>query len=284
MKNSFNQEIPKIKNIVRTEEKVTKYIKKTITQVLKKLEINNSKSIVDEILTLAQNNNSKEEIEKNTHNYLKEKGVTEEKIAEKLSNRAEIIYNQIKSHLKGKTLLDLGCGDGKVGELISKKDKYQVTLADIYEHNYIKKTKLPFVLHQENILLNEEFDTTLLITVLHHSINPLETLKEAKRLTKKRGRIIVLESVYGIKDESDFGQLNSEEQRLTSIFFDHFYNRIIHYEKDPKKKILIPFNHQTPHNWKKIFKKEGLNQINLIVLGIDQPLVPEFHTLHILEK
>ncbi|MDO8626917.1 MAG: hypothetical protein Q7K42_00495, partial [Candidatus Diapherotrites archaeon] len=103
----------------------------------------------------------------------------------------------------------------------------------------------------------------------------------AKRVTKKDGRIIVVESVYGLKDYDpglEFGQ-----QLLLNVFFDHFYNRIIHYSEYAENKINVPFNFQTPQNWKKFFAKNGLRQEEVIMLGFDQPTVPEYHTLHILK-
>ena len=175
--------------------------------------------------------------------------------------------------------MDLGCGDGKVGELLSKQN-LEVTLADIYEHEHVNSTGLRFL---EKVPLGEKYDLTLLLTVLHHSEDPLITLKEAKKLTKKSGRIIVIESVYGV-EIGDFGKLSSEQQRLTNVFFDHFYNRVIHYSDDPNKKVSVPFNFQTPTEWKKTFEDVGLVQIGFEELGIDQPIVPEYHTLHVLEK
>jgi len=78
--------------------------------------------------------------------------------------------------------------------------------------------------------------------------------------------------------------LPAEQQRKVNIFFDHFYNRVLHYSKDAKTKVNIPFNFNAPNNWEKIFAKCGLKQETIIHLGLDQPTVPEYHTLHILRK
>ncbi|UCE65493.1 MAG: hypothetical protein JSU85_11560, partial [Candidatus Zixiibacteriota bacterium] len=64
-------------------------------------------------------------------------------------------------------------------------------------------------------LQNGLFDNTLLLTVMHHSSYPLHTLIEAKNKTKNGGIIIVIESVYGIDENSDFGRLGHENQRLS---------------------------------------------------------------------
>ena len=105
-------------------------------------------------------------------------------------------------------------------------------------------------------------------------------LREARRVTNSEGRIIVLESVYGVKS---YGNLNNEHQRLVNIFFDHFYNRIIHYSNFKENKVNVPFNFRTPEYWNSIFKKEKLTVKKTIHLRFDQPVVPEYHTLHILK-
>lgn len=94
----------------------------------------------------------------------------------------------------------------------------------------------------------------------------------------------MIESVYGINDETDFGKLTSEQQFAVNVFFDHFYNRIIHYNDDVTKKVNVPFNFNTPNNWQRVFESKGLEQVAVQYLGIDQCLVPEYHTLHVLNK
>jgi len=230
--------------------------------------------------------------EKETHRLLEEEGVTEI-IPQKLTSRAEIIFNQIKDFLEGERVLDIGCGDGKVGELISKMLGLSVDLTDIYEHGHIRDTRLEFKLMPKDRLPYEKdsCDTSLLITVLHHSEFAAKTFREAVRVTKPEGKIIVIESVFAPKPEGSsdaieragpFLKLSPEQHRKANMFFDHFYNRCIHYSEDPKKKVTVPFNFKTPEGWKVFFEKEGTAQEKIIHLAIDQPTVPEYHTLHVL--
>jgi 2-polyprenyl-3-methyl-5-hydroxy-6-metoxy-1,4-benzoquinol methylase len=286
MINAFNEKILEINKILQNESTTVKtYIQKILTLVLKDLNIKNPKKLVEKILNYATNYETKEKYENQLHKLLKSKGITEKKIAKTLNNRADLIFQQIQSYLTGEKILDFGCGDGKVGEKLSKEG-YEVLLVDIYKHPHI--SNIPLIFKQfkqgEKIPTNKMFDVILLLTVLHHSEDPLNTIREAKRLLRKGGRILIIESVYGIKEDSEFGKLTSKEQILTNIFFDHFYNRVIHYHKNPKKKVSVPFNFRTPSQWKNIFEKEGLKQIKVKNLGIDQPTVPEYHTLHILQK
>ena len=157
-------------------------------------------------------------------------------------------------------------------------------LVDVYEHGNIANVDLPFGLIKQNKqipFLHDMFDTTLLLTVLHHSDEPLQVLEEARRVTKQGGRVIVLESVYGV---DAYGDLTIEEQRLVNIFFDHFYNRIIHYNEFEENKVNVPFNFRTPEQWNELFEQNGFKVVSTTHLGFDQQCVPEYHTLHVLEK
>ncbi len=291
MKNAFQHNIPEIKEVLENT-RIKEYIEQTLISVLNTLEIAEPQNIVNSVIQMAASYSTKEDYEAKVNKLLQSKGVTKERIAKKLSRRADIIYEQIKEHIKSGKVLDLGCGDGKVGEIISQADS-EVMLTDIYKHEHIDDTGLSFVEFKQGEktpLTGNQYDTVLLLTVMHHSDDPLATLKEAKRLSKKGGIVIAIESVYGVNqgqsDENNaelFVQLSSEEQRLANIYFDHFYNRVVHYNSDPRKKVNVPFNFNTPEGWNQEAANLGLKEIITRHLGIDQPTVPEYHTLHVYE-
>ncbi len=280
--NIFNQEIPEFRELL-SNNNVRDYVCNTLEQVLRQLKIKDSSTAVPEILSLAQMEASC--YERNGRQLLEGIGVID-RIPPVLSERAILVYQQIKSFIYGKSVLDLGCGDGNVGKIFATKKNLEVALADVYEHTNVIQTGLPFyrIAVDGTIPTGKQYDNTLVLTVLHHADDPIKTLQEAKRVTKEDGRIIVIESVYGIADNSSFGKLSEEEQRLANIFFDHFYNRVVHYNDDPPKKVNVPYNFNTPKDWKQIFEAQGLEQIAYQALGIDQPIVPEYHTLHVLQK
>ncbi len=279
--NAFGAKIPEIKEVFQNTD-VEKYIIQRLTEVLEYLEVTDAKQVVDVVVKSAKHYDKVANYEKNIHQLFDQKRITQ-RIPIKLANRAQIMFSQIKPHILGHQVLDLGCGDGKIGELISKQGRH-VVLADVYENGNISNIELPFVFTKQNGKLPFEdnfFDTTLVLTVLHHSNDPVEVITEARRVTKNNGRIIVIESVYGITEYSK--NLNEEAQRLANLFFDHFYNRVIHYSEFEENKVNVPFNFQTPKAWKAFFEKYGLRQIKIENLGFDQPTVPEYHTLHVLE-
>ncbi|MBI5392227.1 methyltransferase domain-containing protein [Candidatus Woesearchaeota archaeon] len=255
-----------------------------LVSVLDYLNIPDSKENASIIVTLAALNDL-DQYEIAGRQLLEQIGVIE-RIPQKLTARTEITYRQIRKYLVGNSVLDLGCGDGNIGKILASRDNLEVALADVYKHDNIRNIGLFFYRIATNGIIptNRQYDASLLLTVLHHANNPIKTLQEAKRVTKKDGRIIVIESVYGIQDSSPFGQLSQEEQRLANIFFDHFYNRIVHYSEEKEHKVNVPFNFNTPEQWKSIFKLYGLEEIAYETLGIDQPIVPEYHTLHVLVR
>jgi ubiquinone/menaquinone biosynthesis C-methylase UbiE len=223
-------------------------------------------------------------------------------IPKKLEGRAALIRSQILGHLKRGEVLDLGCGDGRVGAIVSKRKEFHVSLADVYTNPAVFDTATDYNLSFSRFIQGEavpftdaRFDTTLALTIFHHSDDPVKLIREVARVTKKGGRVVVIESVYGV-DGRELGEadrarigpyltLDWEEQRRVNIFFDHFYNRIVHYSADPQKQVNVPFNFNTPQGWENLFRDEGkLTQERLIHLGIDQPAVPEYHTLHVLKK
>lgn len=295
MKNAFGLEVPEIKDLIK-DSSVENVIKIMLSSIFAHLETPSDKIdyMVEGCISLAKTYNSLDEYEEKSHLFLEKENMLK-KVSEKFALRSKIVYNHIKDILIKGNVLDFGCGNGMVGEYVSK-DGYDVTLTDVYEHPHIKETKLKFkkFIQGENAPFEEGvFDNTLVLMVYHHSSNLLNSLKETKRVTRKGGRIIVIESIYGVKGEGlspeekdkikEFLSLTDEQQRRVGIFFDHFHNRIIDFKENKKDSVNVPFNFNTPEKWKEIFEKEGLKQEKMMPLGYDLLLCPEYHTLHILK-
>ncbi|MEK6981984.1 MAG: class I SAM-dependent methyltransferase [Candidatus Micrarchaeota archaeon] len=187
-------------------------------------------------------------------------------IASKLTDRSDKIARQISPYIPSwSNVLDFGCGDGIVGQKISGFAR--VSLADVVNYN---RTNLPFSLFDGKSLSlkDESFDRVLLLTVLHHAKDPLATLREATRVCKIGGKLIVIESIY-------FNQ----PHKIFNRFADWLYNNVFN---DPR--IPVPWNFMTAGGWEILFKEFGLKTVEMVHLGIDQPIVPEWHVLFVLEK
>jgi len=294
MRNAFGQDIPTLRTIL-ADSSIEAVVREMFNFTLRHVggDVEQTTKIVEQTLHLARTSGSLAAYERDTYQFLTREGITQA-FPRSLAQRTKLIGEQIKPYLLESSVMDIGCGDGKVGEELARQG-YQVTLADVFQHQHISETRLPFSLTtQAGVLPFEDwqFDNALLIYVCHHSDDPIKTIQEARRVTRVGGRIIAMESVYGVPPDQlippqretaqRFLGLSPEQQRLTNIFFDHFWNRVFMYSEDPTGKINVPFNFNTPEGWKKLFAEQGLQEIRRLYLGIDQPTVPEYHTLHVL--
>ena len=175
-------------------------------------------------------------------------------------------FEKIKPYIIGKKVLDLGAGNGLLALEVKKQLDKEVVLVDIVDYNY---TDLPLILYnpEDKIpLADEEVDTTILYTVLHHASDPKHLLEEATRVTRQR---LVIKEAY----------IDEEDIRIANSFFDWFYNRVIGDED-----ITVPLNFLKVEEWKKLLKSYGFNVIETEYVGIDEPLVPEHHVFIIADK
>ncbi len=294
LKNAFGLPICKIRDVLADRE-IEAVIQQMCSDVFRYLGIadKRSGSVICECLDLASSYSNITEYEQSASAVLAREGIAKT-IPGKLVERARIMHEQTKAHLFAGSILDLGCGDARLAQLLAR-DGFILHLADVYENSNVAGAGMPFHLLEQSEAVpfnNDQFDNTLLLTVLHHSDNPVQVMREARRVTRPGGRVIVIESVYGVNGQElspaqsmqvqQYLALTPEQQRRVNIFFDHFYNRVIHYTNDTTKKVNVPFNFNTPDMWKQLFEQSGLKQERIVHLGVDQPTVPEYHTLHIL--
>jgi ABC-type nitrate/sulfonate/bicarbonate transport system ATPase subunit len=196
-----------------------------------------------------------------------------------LEKRSKIIADQVRPFLVGNTIADIGCGDGLVSWYL-KDSAQKIVLTDV--HSYLdSRITFPYYGYSEgqSLPLGEPMDTTLLLTVLHHSEDPRKLLSETRRVTKKR--TIIIESVFGVAanngPESILRRLDVERQFKYQTFLDWLYNRVFH------DGVPVPFNFNTPAAWEQLFKDTGWIIETACDLGIDQPIVPEHHFLFVLK-
>ena len=139
-------------------------------------------------------------------------------------------------------VLDLGCGEGYVGEQIQERLNAQVALADIVDLN---KTSLEHTVCASGSLpwKSDTFDVVVLYFVLHHCQDPIAVLREARRVSRQR--IMVVESVY----KGDLGL-----RLLTAL--DIAANRMRNWHVMAAQEEHLSF--KTAKMWREIFTEHGL--------------------------
>jgi ABC-type sugar transport system ATPase subunit len=196
-----------------------------------------------------------------------------------LERRSRNIADQVRPFIVGKSMADIGSGDGLVAWYL--RDSMQdIVLTDV--HSYMdERVDFPFYSYTEGQPLPlPEVDTALLLTVLHHAEDPVHLLNETRRIT--RVRAIIIESVFGVSNAIDgpasvLRGLDDQRQLKYQTFLDWVYNRVFH------DGVPVPFNFNTPEAWRNVFEKTGWEIEHMIDLGIDQPIVPEHHFLFVLK-
>jgi ubiquinone/menaquinone biosynthesis C-methylase UbiE len=152
-----------------------------------------------------------------------------------IKKRSEDILAEILPLLKKtETILDLGSGTGHTAHELLKKG-FKVTCVDYSDMNVFDDTK-PIRYDGINLPFKDNsFDTVLLVTVLHHTPDPVRIIREASRVAKK---IIIMEDTY-----------NNIFQKYAVFVMDSIGNMEF---------VGHPHTNKTDRQWQKIFKKMGL--------------------------
>jgi len=144
-----------------------------------------------------------------------------------------------KTYIKeDSSLLDLGCGSGIIGKEFSRFFNSEVLGLDIIDNRVVE---IPFRRYDGNnlsFLKDNEFDTVLINFVLHHCQNPIDLLKEAKRVSK--GNIVIYENIPE-------GLLSKMFCYLHGVSFAHFF------QKNSNKGYFLKRK-----EWEETFEKMGL--------------------------
>lgn len=165
-------------------------------------------------------------------NLLQKKKLLRKVNAKIIDYRSKGLVKQFEQYLnKNDTILDVGSGDCKICEILKERghsvtplDVKNLSCCDNIEPILYDGKKIPFK--------DNKFDVALIITVLHHTPNPAEIIKEAKRVCK---RIIIVEDI----NENKF-------RKYLTNFLDSLYNLEF---------IGHPHSNKTDQEWKSLFKK-----------------------------
>lgn len=152
--------------------------------------------------------------------------------------RVRVIANWIGQQLpKGASVLDVGCGDGKLAAIVGQqRPDVSVRGIDVLvrEETAIKVdgfdgATIPFD--------RDQFDVVMMVDVLHHTDAPGELLKEATRVASQ---LVVIKDHY----------LRGFAAYRTLRFMDHVSNA--------RHGVEIPCNYLAPNRWSELFRQSDL--------------------------
>lgn len=149
--------------------------------------------------------------------------------------RSKGLIKKFEQYLnKNDAILDVGSGDCRVCEILKEKG-YNVAPLDVKNLSCCDKVKPALYDGKKMPFKGNTFNVALILTVLHHTPNPVEIIKEAKRVSK---RVIIIEDIYR----------NKIHKYLTN-FLDSLYNLQF---------IGHPHSNKTDKEWQSLFERLGL--------------------------
>lgn len=173
-------------------------------------------------------------------------GLSQEKnrVNGKINDLSNIISEYAKT--TPKSLLDIGVGNGNIITSIGKelsiapKNLYGVDVVD-----YSKNDNFNHIFYDQNQipLENKSLDCIFIMMVLHHTYDPSETLKEASRIIKDDGIVIIRETNAYNEDLIQF-----------NVLMEYIFYYIL-----LKVPAQITRNYYSDEKWESLFKASGFN-------------------------
>jgi len=152
--------------------------------------------------------------------------------------RTSFLAKKISTFLnKDETVLDIGAGEGLIGQYLNDSLGFKIEMIDVANHN---RSRLPILVYDGKKLPFERdsFDCVLLIFVLHHAKDKKALTEEAIRVARKR--IIVVEDTPESK---------------TGKFFWLVFERLVNFN------IAHSAGTQTRAEWREYFNRMGLRAV-----------------------
>ncbi|MBN1585439.1 class I SAM-dependent methyltransferase [Candidatus Uhrbacteria bacterium] len=171
--------------------------------------------------------------------FLQKNGVLR-KIVHKAGNaRARELVGRIRPFLgRNDSILDIGSGTCNVCEILSGLG-HRVTPLDVRDLSFSDSIK-PVIYDGNRIPFGDnEFDKSLLLTVLHHTPDPERVLLEAKRVSRE---IVMIEDIY----------VSRLHRRLTFLF-----DSLLNLEFTGH-----PHSNRNDGQWRETFGRLGLELVN----------------------
>jgi ubiquinone/menaquinone biosynthesis C-methylase UbiE len=152
--------------------------------------------------------------------------------------RTRQTFEQIRSHIYGRRIIDIGCGTGHLSKILQDHE-YDVLAIDV--RNRVQVEGIQFSLYDgKKIPVHDlSYDTSLLMTVLHHTPDPEAVIKEALRVSR---RVVIIEDVY-----------ESASEKIKTFVLDSVFNLEF---------FGHPHSNKTDAEWKEYFASEDIRLLS----------------------
>jgi SAM-dependent methyltransferase len=191
-------------------------------------------------------------------------------------------YTNLRPWVKGRKILDFGCGDGLTSYVL-ERNGHQVYLTDVLDYRAPAARHLPFIRMEDPQALpylDQKFDTGIILAVLHH-MQEEDIVAVLLGMHKLCSRLIIEEDCYLVtkaavpsfeqvllKDHflREFSELQDHDQLRYLMFVDFFANAITQgiLEMD------LPFNFRTVEEWQRLFEQQGFRLVETLLLGFQE--------------
>lgn len=213
-------------------------------------------------------------------------------LTDKLSERAEILYGQLAPKLQEITgdqpeqwnLLDWGAGDMEVTRKIFERLGTPVAGCDVrdYRSQGVREMGLPFYTVKDHGLFLDgkhqtpretRFRIGVMTNVAHHEAENDKLLASLSQY--------ISDALFVVETVPNPHSLHSEEvERKRTFLNDYLYNRLFHDADVP-----VPGTYENREGWVDRFAAHGwVLDGDIIDLGIDQPLIPDYHVMYVFKK
>ncbi len=147
--------------------------------------------------------------------------------------KSNFLFQKISNHIQGEKVLDIGTGSGFFAAYLYLNG-YQIETVDVQNKSFFEE--FPNKIYDGFHLpyQDDQFDTALLIYVLHHCEDRIQVLKEALRVSK---RVIFIEDTY--RNKLEWLWVAAKDMIGNGEFFLHEYS--------------------TTEEWSEILNKEQCN-------------------------
>jgi SAM-dependent methyltransferase len=210
-------------------------------------------------------------------------------LGESLEDRQRLIANQILPFITDGEVLDFGCGTGLVAKYIREAKLAENPELDIkfssadvldYRDKSMKDLEELFPFYQiigDDILeIKTKMRAIFATNVFHHCFQPHRVkyiLENLGNMMEVGGRFVMIETTSTIDSPKAL-----HDQRNKILRIDGYYNKGLNNPNIP-----VPGGFRTTSQWVQQMEAVGFRLLHREELGVDQPLVPDWHNLMVFE-